>query len=71
MLSPLLSPFVVVGVVAVVVRYDAFMTNYSSFDVQLRQRKQQNEQSRLISKKLYSLGVKMARDITSTCYDDR
>ena len=47
------------------------MTNYSSFDVQLRQRKQQNEQSRLISKKLYSLGVKMARDITSTCPSDR
>jgi len=60
LLSPLLLP-------PLVARYDAFMTNYSSFDVQLRQRKQQNEQSRLISKKLYSLGVKMARDITSTC----
>ena len=44
--------------------YDAFMTNYASFDVQLRQRRQQNEVSRLLSKKLYKLSIKMARDIT-------
>lgn len=40
-----------------------FISKIISFDVQLRQRRYQNEQSRLLSKKLYCLGVKMARDI--------
>ena len=44
--------------------YDAFMTSYSSFDVQLRERRVQNERSRLLSKRLYGLSVKMAKDIS-------
>ena len=50
--------------------YDAFMTSYSSFDVQLRQRKQQSEQSRILSKKLYALSVKLTRDIIENTVPD-
>jgi hypothetical protein len=40
------------------------MTNYSSFDVQLRNRRYESNNNRQISKKLYKLGVKLARDIS-------